>query len=513
MANLVLIDGDRPHRVFPVGDQLTIGRDWSNDVQLLDVKVSRNHARLLRVERRYFIQDLKSHNGTFVNDAAVQEHELGPGDRIRIGDNVLVFEEQLSSPIPKGSGAAPDTGVGTTTADDTGHTVTFTLHGDLRADFLEDRSQDRDQDKLRRATRDLKTLFAISNVLNTERDRGAIFEQIADRIAEVMRAESVLLLELIDADGQLLPVTRTTRTTIEDSSQIPKPSNAIVREVLKDKQSALIHDAVTDQRFSHSESVVINRLRSVMCVPIRSSDDILGLIYVSNDAEAGVFTRYDLQLLTAIGIEAGIALENRTLFEDLEQLFLATIEALAATIDAKDGYTAGHSRRVADNAVAVALEMDLTEQQRKDIFVGGILHDIGKIGIPDRVLNLPGRFGPEQRECMERHPVVGADILKPIPRMRRVADIVRHHHEWYNGEGYPDGIGGEEIPLLARIVAVSDSFDAITSTRVYRAGKPVPLARDIIRMAAGTQFDPQVVRGFLRALAADRIRIADNLQD
>lgn len=499
LAKVILIGRDQSRRVFPLGERIGVGRDWANDIQLLDVKVSRNHARLVRSEGRYRVQDLGSHNGTFVNDEKVSELQLASGDRIRIGDNVLVFEEENRIDSPDSGGLTLD--------DDDNQTITFTLHGDLKGEFLQDRELERDHDLLRKVRRDLTTLLEISNVLNTERDRRAIFEQIADRIAGIIRSSSLFLMEISEIDGERRPELVTARKQGASEEAWQKPSKAIIRRVIEEGRSMLVHDASTDERFVDSESVVLNRLRSVICVPLRSRDSLLGLIYVTNDARAGVFTRYDLQLLTAIGIEAGIALENRLLFEDLENLFLATIEALAATIDAKDGDTAGHSRRVADNAVLIAREMGLKEREEKDIFIGGILHDIGKIGIPDNVLKLPGSFSIAARQLMQRHPVVGAEILRPIPRMRQVASMVRYHHEWYNGKGYPDGLRGEEIPLTARIIAVSDAFDAITSTRIYRTGRPAGLAREILHAASGEQFDPQVIEAFMLALDRGEVRI------
>jgi len=306
------------------------------------------------------------------------------------------------------------------------------------------------------------------------------------------------------------PVTRTVRLRSgpsEPNEQEAVTSNMILQRVTEDGQSVLVHDAIADGRFKQSASVVINRLRSVMCVPIRGHEGVLGLIYLSNQAEAGVFTRYDLQLLTAIGIEAGIALDNRILFEDLENLFLSTIGALAATIDLRDVYTHGHSERVAENAAAVARELRLPEDFCEDIRIGGILHDIGKIGIADNVLMLPGQFNSEQRRDMERHPEIGANILANIPRMKEVAEMVRHHHEQYGGDGYPDGLAGESIPLAARIIAVCDTFDAITSNRVYREGRSASEAAQEISLSAGTQLDPVAVEAFLRALRDRKIHV------
>jgi len=504
LAKITLVDRDQSRRVFPLGDRLTIGRDWSNELQLLDVKVSRNHARVIRADNRYFIQDLASHNGTYVNDDRVSERILSSGDRIRIGDSTIFFDDEVAAPPPPEAKNPLST-----TVDEKNQTVTVTLHGDLAAAFLLER-HDREVEEssdLKRIRRDLTTLFEVSNLLNTDRDRDVVFEKIAERIAEIIPADSLILMEMKEVEGERLPISRVQRWLSSADEPAPRPSMSVINQVIRENRSLLVSDASLDARIMGSESVVMNRLRSVMCVPIRSRDQTLGLIYVTDSARAGIFTRYDLQLLTAIGIEAGIALENRLLFEEMEHLFLQTIEALAATLDAKDGYTAGHSRRVADNAVATALELDISEADRKDLFIGGILHDIGKIGIPDSILKLPGDFSPEHRQAMQRHPVVGAEILRPIPRLKRVSQMVRHHHEWFNGEGYPDRLAGAAIPLTARIIAVSDAFDAITSTRIYRCGRPVETAVEILRTSSGKQFDPVVVEAFLRALEQQQVQM------
>ena len=214
-------------------------------------------------------------------------------------------------------------------------------------------------------------------------------------------------------------------------------------------------------------------------------------------------------MLTAIGIEAGIALENRRLFDDLNHLFLATIESLANTIDARDGYTGGHSRRVSDNASVIGRMLGLGDRGLRTLRLGGILHDIGKIGIPDQVLKTEGRYGPDQWRHMRKHPVIGADILRPIRSMEDVAAIVRHHHERWDGGGYPDGLVGEDIMVGARIVAITDAFDAVTSSRVYRTRGTVEDGAQALAEGAGAQFDPELVPKFLAALAAGRIRTAE----
>jgi len=191
----------------------------------------------------------------------------------------------------------------------------------------------------------------------------------------------------------------------------------------------------------------------------------------------------------------------------MEALFLATVDTLVAAIDAKDGYTAGHSRRVGRNAGLVGRAMGLDREQQRDLHIAATLHDIGKIGIPDQVLQMAGPFAPEQRVQMERHPDIGADILARLPYMAPVARVVRHHHERWDGAGYPGGLARHRIPMGARIVAVCDTFDAVLSDRIYRRGRPARRAVGVLRREAGQQFDPDVVAAFLKMLAQGRIEV------
>jgi len=177
-------------------------------------------------------------------------------------------------------------------------------------------------------------------------------------------------------------------------------------------------------------------------------------------------------------------------------LFLSSIRALAETIDAKDPYTRGHVQRVTDVALAIADEMKLDEKQKKQLTVGSILHDIGKIGIKDAVLSKPSQLTEEEKKIFDQHPDIGSKIMKPIGQLEEMIPLIRHHHESYDGSGYPDGLKGEAIPLGARIMAVADTFDAMTSDRPYRKALPREAAKIEINKMSGKQFDPKVVEAF-----------------
>ncbi len=183
--------------------------------------------------------------------------------------------------------------------------------------------------------------------------------------------------------------------------------------------------------------------------------------------------------------------------DDLRSLFIGSIKALAQALEAKDRYTQGHSARVAEESVRIARYLSLSEDEIQNIWIAGFLHDIGKIGIQESVLNKPGRLDPEEWELVKQHPVFAARILEPIEELADVIKMVRHHHEHYDGKGYPDGLAGADIPLGARILSVADAYDALTSERPYRDAVPEEEALLVFEEASGTQFDPVLAGAFL----------------
>ena len=186
---------------------------------------------------------------------------------------------------------------------------------------------------------------------------------------------------------------------------------------------------------------------------------------------------------------------------------LRIIVALAIAIDAKDPYTRGHSVRVARYAAATAEELGLEPQETEAILYAGLLHDIGKIGVSELILHKPAVLNVAEWEAIRDHPITGAKILEPIPSLRKVTPMVRHHHEHYDGTGYPQGISGEKIPLGARILAVADAFEAMTSHRPYRRAMYRARATDILKRGMGKQWDAEVLRAFLRTLGRDAIPV------
>jgi len=239
-------------------------------------------------------------------------------------------------------------------------------------------------------------------------------------------------------------------------------------------------------------------IENLLGVPFMSKGRTIGAIAVVNKQAGERFGEEDQDLLNTLGNQVANAVENAKLIADQKALFLNTIMALAAAVDAKDPYTHNHSRKVAYYAGLIGKEMNLSAEELGVLERAAILHDIGKIAIPESILNKPDRLTKEEFEIMKTHPLCGVKIVENIREMEVILPGMKYHHERYDGHGYPEGLAGEAIPLQARILAVADTYDAITSDRPYRKGPGHDFAVEELKRCSGTQFVPEVVEAFLR---------------
>lgn len=270
-------------------------------------------------------------------------------------------------------------------------------------------------------------------------------------------------------------------------------------------------------------------LKANICIPIYYKKDLIGVFVLGNKLSNVRFTRQEIGFFTTLANDVAMALSNAKLIQDLQDkiievhhlyerehnLFINTAISLAAAIDARDPYTHGHTERVTQYALAIGEELkdipDAKEYKNfsETLHIAALLHDVGKIGVPDSILNKNSQLTKEEYEKVKEHSITGAAILYPIRELGDIAREVRAHHERFDGNGYPDSTKGEDIPFIARIIAVADTFDAITSDRPYRQKKMAEVAVQIIKDNSGTQFDPIVVSAFLLAYRKGRIRNAD----
>jgi HD-GYP domain-containing protein (c-di-GMP phosphodiesterase class II) len=236
--------------------------------------------------------------------------------------------------------------------------------------------------------------------------------------------------------------------------------------------------------------------RSFLLVPILARGKPVGLLDLAVSAGAGSFSQRDLSLLGILANQTGISLENARLYEAVRQDYVDLIQALAGAVDARDHYTREHSNRVSLYGVAIARQLKLDESFIETVQFGGLLHDIGKIGIPDLILNKPGRLTEDEFQVMKGHCSLGAGLLRRVESLSHLVPLVLYHHERFDGRGYPEGLAGKKIPLGARILNVADSFETITSDRVYHKARSPQEGLEEIRRCSGGQFDPEIVAAF-----------------
>lgn len=253
-------------------------------------------------------------------------------------------------------------------------------------------------------------------------------------------------------------------------------------------------------------------LRAAVCVPSFYKKELIGILILGHKLSGDRYREEEISLFVTLANDVAMAVKNAELITDLKvaydkehQLFIDTAIALATAIDARDRYTHGHSERVSHYSLIIGKElidsgkMEYEREFMETLQLSALLHDIGKIGIKDEILNKPARLSPDEFEVMKTHVVVGGNILRPVKGLTHLQDGVLYHHEWYNGKGYPHGLKGEEIPIIGRIVAVADAYDAIITTRPYKDKSSAETAFMELRRCAETQFDPALVDAFYNA--------------
>jgi HD-GYP domain-containing protein (c-di-GMP phosphodiesterase class II) len=352
----------------------------------------------------------------------------------------------------------------------------------------------------------LETMEEMGRLLNSTLDEREVRRRAMEAATRLMHSEAGSLL-LIDPDTKELFFEVALGEKGEKVSEIRlKPGEGIAGWVAETGEAQIVNDVHSDPRFfkrADDRSGFVTQ--NMICVPVRLREKTIGVLQAINKKK-GKFTRADLEGLKALSSQVAIAIENAGLYKELKETFFNTVSALGDAIEAKDAYTGGHTKRVLEYSMIVGKRLRLSPDEMDNLKLAAALHDIGKIGIEDRILGKPGKLDPEENEVMESHSIIGARIVENIRPLREIVPGIRHHHEQYDGKGYPDVLKGEEIPLIARVIAVCDTFDAMTSDRPYRRGLNSETALEEIRAKANTQFDPHVVKAFLAAYESGEIK-------
>ena len=275
--------------------------------------------------------------------------------------------------------------------------------------------------------------------------------------------------------------------------------------VLAQTEHVIVHRGDPGVNTGNCDGLFLNLAQTLFLLPLHIGTHNIGLLMIGERRriEREPFTPEKIRLARNIADQAAGALRRAELFAELEKAYLQTVLALANAVDAKDSDTNIHSQRLTHLTLAIGSQLGLDQTMLEDLRYGAILHDIGKIGVPDAVLNKAGALTEDEWMRMRQHPVTGAQILAPLPRLNGAAKIVRHHHEWYNGAGYPDHLAGEQIPIGARILTIVDAYGAILDRRVYKQARTPAEAIAEIKRCAGTQFDPHIIKIFLSVLGTE----------
>jgi putative nucleotidyltransferase with HDIG domain len=334
-------------------------------------------------------------------------------------------------------------------------------------------------------------LFEISKLLISEIDLAHLFRIITEVLVREFSVDRVSLMLVDEASGNLMISAAHGLPTDLAVQAKRRSGEGISGIVLKNRKPLII------SKGKHEDADVMAALNrddmplSSMSVPLLGKDKALGVLNISKFTDPP-FTTSDLQIVSVLASQAVAAMENASLYEGLRESYFRTVQALVAAVEAKDPYTRWHSTNVAKYAVAIGRELGLSPTQLEDIHIAAILHDVGKIGISERIISKPDRLSSEEFDIMKDHPAHGIRILEPIGFSQSIISAIYQHHERYDGKGYPQGISGENIAFAARILSVADTIDAMVSERPYRGTISSDTVLRELEAETGRQFDPQI---------------------
>lgn len=433
-----------------------IGRHAASQIHLDSPLVSRRQARIFQdKDFRWILEDLSSRNGTFVNGRRIRGKSfLAHGDEIRFADVLCTFH------VDDG----PEGGAGTSSHAMGGKNIYTEFFAPVQSEFLPAK-QLRNMDILRQDYEKLRITYELLRDIGSDLDLNSILEKILSRIFKLLDFDQVVIF-LADDDGNLKPQARKSRRP----GFWQGTSSTLIRYVKEKKIGVIAADVLTDERFRQAASMITRGTRSSMAVPIIHAGNLLGAIIIESFKNAAAFSEKDLLLITNIANHVAQFIQNSLLHKEMQRFFDSAITTLSAMVDARHPLTAGHSERVARYALMIGRQMQMDAENLEGLRLAALLHDIGKIGISNRVLLKKGKFTAGERAEMNEHPVITKKILDkfhfPGP-FRWIPQVAALHHEKINGRGYPRGLTGSHIPLEAKILALADVFDALTSPRDY----------------------------------------------
>lgn len=362
---------------------------------------------------------------------------------------------------------------------------------------------DRWLDKLRRIedkVERLALLSHLSQILNSTLDHKEIRRRAMEAATQLMKAEVGSLLLVDEEERQLYFEVALGDREKEIKTIFLNFGEGIAGWVAQHGKPLIVNAPGKDRRFFKGvDERTEFKTRDIICVPVKVKKKIIGVLEAINKKGKRGFDKEDLSLLTSLADQVAIALDNSRLYQELEEMFFQTADSLADAIEQRDPYTGGHIQRVTLYSQAIAKYLQLKPLERKWLKITSVLHDIGKIGIEDHILKKPTRLSPKEFDLIKHHSDIGAKIIGHIRQLKEIVPGVKYHHEQINGKGYPDGLRGKDIPILAKIVAVADTYDAMTTDRPYRKAMEKEAAIEELKRCSGTQLDKEVVEAFIHA--------------
>jgi len=427
---------------------------------------------------------LGSGNGTYVGDRRILEYRLSPGDVVHIGQVALRFEsvpEETAVSKPRAS-----EGSGVRFRHEHAGSVAASAVDNVYQTFIQAPDVAATAEQLRNAQERLAAVYKANQIISSEQDLKKVFRAVMDQIFSLMPAHNGVILLRDEKTGEL--VTEYVKSRSGNAEVVI--SSQIVSQAAERGEAILTLDAADDSRFERGMSIITQNISSAMCAPLMHQDESLGVLYVDTRGTTNAFEQGDVELLVGVAGPAAIAIKNAQYVNELERAYEDTLKALSNAVELRDHYTVGHTWRVTNFAIEIAKALGWNEERLQSVERGGLLHDVGKIGVDNAILSKPGRLTDEEYEKMKVHPERGAQLMRDIKLLRPIVPYCLYHHERYDGRGYPYGLKGEEIPIEGRLTAVADTFDAMTSHRPYRRGLDPEVAIAEIEGGKGTQFDP-----------------------